>query len=88
MKGKCSGCNPGNGKLALTKRDLKSIRVPVIIFVGEGDGVVKKLYVEPLQRVRTDWPVVHIQQANHLNCQLKPQFKAEIAKWLANQTQP
>jgi pimeloyl-ACP methyl ester carboxylesterase len=79
-------CARSIGHLALTKKEVESIRVPVIILVGEGDAVVKKLYIEPLREVRTDWRVVHIKQANHLNCQLKPQFKAEIAQWLANQT--
>jgi pimeloyl-ACP methyl ester carboxylesterase len=70
------------GKLALTKTELESIRVPMIVLIGERDEVVKKLYVEPLRQVRTEWRVVHIKDANHLNCQLKPQFKAEMARWL------
>jgi len=74
------------GKLALTKKEIESIRVPVTILVGERDRVVKKLYVEPLRAVRKDWRVINIQNANHLNCQAKSQFKEEIAKWLAKQT--
>ncbi len=73
------------GKLALTKEEVEAIRVPVIILVGERDEVVKKLYVEPLRTVRKDWRVVTIRRATHLNCHTKPQFKEEIAKWLARQ---
>jgi pimeloyl-ACP methyl ester carboxylesterase len=73
-------------KLALTKKEVESIRVPVTILVGERDEVVKKLYVEPLRTVRKDWRVINIRHANHLNCQGKPQFKEEIAKWLDKQT--
>jgi pimeloyl-ACP methyl ester carboxylesterase len=73
------------GKLALTKKEVESIRVPVTILVGERDEVVKKLYVEPLRAVRKDWRVITIRHANHLNCHSKPQFKEEIAKWLAKQ---
>jgi pimeloyl-ACP methyl ester carboxylesterase len=73
------------GKLALTKKEVESIRAPVIILAGERDEVVKKLYVEPLRAVRKDWRVVTIRSANHLNFHSKPQFKEEIAKWLAKQ---
>jgi pimeloyl-ACP methyl ester carboxylesterase len=74
-------------KLALTKKEVESIRVPVTILVGERDEVVKKLYVEPLRTVRKDWRVINVRHANHLNCQEKRQFKEEIAKWLSKQTQ-
>jgi pimeloyl-ACP methyl ester carboxylesterase len=80
-------CARGIRKLALTEKEVESIRVPVTILVGERDEVVKNLYVEPLQTVRKDWRVIHIRHANHLNCQAKQQFKEEIAKWLAKQTQ-
>jgi len=32
--------------------------------------------------VRPDWPVVHIRNAGHINCILKPQFREEVANWL------
>jgi pimeloyl-ACP methyl ester carboxylesterase len=79
-------CARSLGKLALTKNELESIRVPVTILVGERDEVVKKLYVEPLRTVRKDWRVINIRHANHLSCREKRQFKEEIAKWLAKQT--
>ena len=69
------------GKLAVTEPQLKAIRVPVEIIVGDRDPV-RRLYVTPLQSVRPDWPVVEIPDAGHIICIMKPQFKAEIKKWL------
>jgi len=79
-------CSRTLRKLVLTKKEVESIRVPVIIIVGERDEVVKKHYVQPLRAVRKDWRVINIRHANHLSCRNKPQFKEEIAKWLAKQT--
>jgi pimeloyl-ACP methyl ester carboxylesterase len=81
-------CGRSLAKLALTEAEIKSIRVPVTILVGDDDGLIKKLYVEPLRSVRSDWPVVEIKGANHLTCIIKPQFQEEIQKWLAKQSQP
>jgi pimeloyl-ACP methyl ester carboxylesterase len=75
-------CGRSLARLALTEKQIKSIRVPVTVLVGDEDDFVKKLYVEPLRRVRKDWPVVEIKGANHLSCVFKPQFREEIAAWL------
>jgi pimeloyl-ACP methyl ester carboxylesterase len=75
-------CGRSLGKLALTEDDIKSIRVPVTVLVGDKDNLIKKLYVEPLQKVRKDWPVVEIKDADHITCIAKPQFQKEIAAWL------
>ena len=75
-------CGRSFAKLALTEDEIKSIRVPVTVLVGEKDNLVKKLYVEPLQRVRKDWPVIEIEDANHITCILKRPFREEIAAWL------
>jgi hypothetical protein len=72
--------------LALTEDEVKSINVPVTILAGDKDDLIKKLYIDPLQKVRTDWPVVEIKDANHLTCILKPQFREEIAAWLKKNT--
>lgn len=71
----------GASELALTEDELKAIRVPVEILVGDHDPM-KRLYVAPLQRVRGDWQVIEIQGAGHLNCIFKKQFIDEIEKWL------
>jgi pimeloyl-ACP methyl ester carboxylesterase len=68
-------------ELALTADQLKAIRIPVEILVGDRDPM-KKLYVEPLESVRSDWRVIEIEGAGHLNCIFKEQFIDEIEKWL------
>jgi pimeloyl-ACP methyl ester carboxylesterase len=78
-------CGRSLAKLALTKDEIKSIKVPVTVLVGEQD-IVKDLYVKPLRAVRKDWPVVEIKDGDHLSCVLRPQFKEEIHKWLTKQT--
>ena len=75
-------CGRSLAKLALTEEEIKSIRVPVAVLVGDKDNLIKRLYVEPVKKVRTDWPVVEIKDANHISCIMKPQFKEEIAAWL------
>jgi pimeloyl-ACP methyl ester carboxylesterase len=77
-------CARSLGELALTEAELKGIRVPVVVIVGDRDPV-KRLYVAPLQRVRKDWEVIEIGDAGHLNCVVKAQFKEEIAEWLNKQ---
>jgi pimeloyl-ACP methyl ester carboxylesterase len=74
-------CFQSLAKLALTEAEIKSIRVPVAVLIGDNDGL-KKLYVDPLQQVRKDWRVVEIKDANHITCILRQQFREEIAAWL------
>ena len=40
------------------------------------------MYVDPIQSVRTDWPVVVIEGAGHINCVLKDQFKQSLLDWI------
>jgi pimeloyl-ACP methyl ester carboxylesterase len=68
-------------KLALTEEELKRISLPVEVLVGDRDPV-KQLYVAPLRRVRTDWPVVEVPDAGHINCIMKKQFRDEIGNWV------
>jgi hypothetical protein len=79
-------CFRSLAKLALTEEEIKSIRVPVLILFGDRD-FLKKGYVEPLERVRKDWQVIDVKDADHVSCILRPQFKEEIQKWLAKQAQ-
>lgn len=79
-------CGRSLAKLALTKDEIKSIKVPVTVLIGDQDPV-KDLYVKPLQTVREDWPVVEIKDADHLTCVVRPQFKEAIHKWLIEQSQ-
>jgi pimeloyl-ACP methyl ester carboxylesterase len=77
-------CFRSLAKLAVTEKQIKLIRVPVLILIGDHDGL-KKPYVEPLKTIRKDWPVVEIKGADHLTCVAKQQFKEELQKWLAKQ---
>ncbi len=72
-------------KLALTEEQVKAIRVPIQIVVGDRDPV-KGLYVDPLRIVRPDWKVVEVENAGHIDCILKPQFRDEVIKWLDRQS--
>lgn len=73
------------GKLAVTEEELKKITLPVEVLVG-GRDPVKQMYVMPLQRARTDWPVVEIADAGHMNCIVKKQFRDEIGSWVRKNT--
>jgi pimeloyl-ACP methyl ester carboxylesterase len=68
-------------KLALTEGEVKKISVPVEALVGERDPV-KQMYVLPLEKARSDWHVVEIADAGHLNCVMKKQFRDEIGIWV------
>jgi pimeloyl-ACP methyl ester carboxylesterase len=81
-------CGRSLAKLALTEDDIKSIKVPVAVLVGDKDMLVKRLYVDPLRSVRKDWPVTEIKDADHISCIMKPQFREEIAVWLKKNSNP
>jgi pimeloyl-ACP methyl ester carboxylesterase len=75
-------CGRSLAKLALTEDELKSIRVPVEVIVGDKDDLIKKLYVDPLVKVQKDWPIVEVKDGNHITCIMRPQFRDEIVTWL------
>jgi pimeloyl-ACP methyl ester carboxylesterase len=79
-------CGRSLARLALTEAEIKSIRVPVAVLVGDKDELIKKLYVEPLRRVRKDWPVIEIKDGDHITCIMKQPFRDEIATWLKKNT--
>jgi hypothetical protein len=55
--------------------------MPAAIIIGEKDPV-KKLYVEPLETIRPDWPVTVVPGAGHIICVVKPEFKDALVKTL------
>jgi pimeloyl-ACP methyl ester carboxylesterase len=79
-------CFRSLAKLTLTEDEIKSIKMPVEVIFGDNDGL-KKGYLGPLKRVRSDWPVVEIKDANHITCVGNKQFKEELQKWLEKQKQ-
>jgi pimeloyl-ACP methyl ester carboxylesterase len=72
-------CGRSLAKLALTEEEIKTVRVPITVLVGDDDGLIKGLYVDPLKSVRKDWQVIEIKNANHISCVVKPQFQQELA---------
>ena len=76
-----AACLHGMAKLAVTEAQVKAVRVPVTIIVGDRDPC-RRLYVEPLLRIRPDWPEKVISGAGHLNCIFKSEFKNELQKAL------
>ena len=76
-------CPRSLGALAVTEREVKAIKVPVEVIVGDEDPV-EHLYVEPLKRIRPDWPVKLISGAGHIDCVATTEFRDEIVKWLRN----
>jgi pimeloyl-ACP methyl ester carboxylesterase len=75
----------GVGKLALTEVELRRIKLPVEILVGERDPV-KQMYVVPLERVRKDWRVVEVKDAGHITCVTKTEFREGIGEWVRAQS--
>ena len=72
-------CGRSLSKLSLTESELKSIKAPMTVLVGENDRLIHRLYIEPLKQARPDWPIIEIKDGNHLNCIMKPQFQEELA---------
>jgi pimeloyl-ACP methyl ester carboxylesterase len=71
----------GIGELALTEDELKSIRIPAKVLIGDRDPV-NKMYVAPLRAVRDDWPIDEIKDAGHITCVLQPDFRAGLVEWI------
>jgi pimeloyl-ACP methyl ester carboxylesterase len=74
-----AACAHGIAKLAVTEEQIKSVKVPINMLVGDHDPC-KRMYVDPLEKIRPDWPVTVIDNAGHISCIAKPQFKAELLK--------
>jgi pimeloyl-ACP methyl ester carboxylesterase len=72
-----SACARSFPALAVTEAEIKAVKIPIEIIVGDRDPC-RRLYVEPLQKVRPDWPVHIIADAGHLNCVSKPDFKTQL----------
>lgn len=72
-----AACTRGLAQMGVTEDEVKAVKVPVSIVVGDRDPC-KKLYVDPLVRVRPEWPVTTIEGAGHLNCIAKDTFKDAV----------
>ena len=74
-------CAKAIGKLAVTQDQIKSVHLPLHMFVGDHDPC-REMYVQPLERIRPDWGVTVIPDAGHITCVTKPQFKDGLIDWL------
>ena len=63
--------------LAVTESDVKGVKIPVAMIVGDRDPC-RQWYVEPLREVRPDWPVHVVADAGHINCPAKADFKTQL----------
>lgn len=72
-------CMHGMARLAVTEAEVKALKMPAAIIVGDNDPV-DRLYVVPLTQIRTDWPVTKIAGAGHITCIMKPDFHAAVVK--------
>jgi pimeloyl-ACP methyl ester carboxylesterase len=70
-------CLRGIAKLAVTKEQVQAVKTPITVLVGDRDPCLA-LYVKPLEAIRPDIPVHIIAGAGHLNCIVKPEFKAQL----------
>ena len=77
-----SACMKGMARLAVTEAEVKALKMPAAIIVGDRDPV-DKLYVFPLTQIRSDWPVTKIAGAGHISCVMKPDFREEVVKAIA-----
>jgi pimeloyl-ACP methyl ester carboxylesterase len=72
-----TACLHGLSKLGVSEEEVKAVKVPVSMIVGDRDPC-RRLYVEPLARLRSDWPVTTIEGAGHMNCIAKDSFKEAV----------
>lgn len=82
-----AACAKSLGALSITEEELKAVKVPVSILVGDRDPC-RKLYVEPMSKVRPEWPVTVVPGAGHLNCIMKSEFKDGVRKALDGSRPP
>jgi pimeloyl-ACP methyl ester carboxylesterase len=80
-------CFKSLADLALSEEEVRAIKVPVRVIFGARDPI-KAGYTEPLARVRPDWRVVEVRDADHLSCVARPQFRDALAAWLAVNAPP
>jgi pimeloyl-ACP methyl ester carboxylesterase len=76
-------CGRSLSKLALTEKEIKSIKVPMTVLVGDKDDIIKRLYItDRLDKARPDWTITEIKNGDHLTCVIRTQFRDELVTWL------
>lgn len=77
-----AACMKGMARLAVTESEVKALKMPAAVIVGDRDPV-DRMYVAPLASIRPDWPVTKIAGAGHITCVMKPEFRDEVVKAIA-----
>jgi len=72
-----AACVHGLSQLGVTEEELRAVKAPMSMIVGDRDPC-RKLYVEPLQKVRSDWPLATVEGAGHLTCVAKEAFRDAV----------
>ncbi len=78
-------CVKGFSELALAEKEVREIKTPFTVLMGERDPLRART-VEPLRQLRPDVPINVIAGANHLTCIGKPEFKAALKNFLNHNT--
>jgi pimeloyl-ACP methyl ester carboxylesterase len=76
-RGTPAACLHGLSQLGVTEEEVKAVKVPVSLAAGDHDPC-RKLYIEPLVKVRSDWPLTLIEGAGHLTCVAKEPFRDAV----------
>jgi pimeloyl-ACP methyl ester carboxylesterase len=85
VKNATAACIMGFKDLAITAQEVKNIKTPFVVVVGDNDPG-RPLFVAPLHLLRPDVPIKIVEGANHISCVTKPQFKEDIRAYLERPT--
>jgi hypothetical protein len=66
----------GLSQLGVTEDEIKAVKAPMSMIVGDHDPC-RVMYVQPLARVRSDWPVTTI-EGGHMTCIAKESFRDAV----------
>lgn len=78
-----AACMKGMARLSVTESEVRALKVPAAIIVGDRDIVLPQ-YVVPLTKVRPDWPLTKIAGAGHITCIIKPEFRQAVVSTVGN----
>ena len=72
-----AACLRAMSKLGVTAAEVKAVRVPVVMIVGDQDPLLQAC-VAPMHKLRPDWPEHIIKGAGHMDCVFKADFKEQL----------
>jgi pimeloyl-ACP methyl ester carboxylesterase len=72
-----TACLHGLSQLGVTEDEVRAVQAPVALVAGDHDPC-RKLYIEPLLKVRPEWTLTTVEGAGHLTCIAKEAFKDAV----------